>query len=1629
LVSSKALFTDDRSRSADEVEGLGFYPEFDEFHGFECVKRALPYFLIAFSAALPGFSQDKKESELRLPFQDSVRVLLENTRATDAVAIGLALSNVWGGLGQDQQIVIMRQSKLMKRKGFKLRPHFQNYFGAIVNAVNIENADAGTLTGYLKVCGKVIENEPLSAASTFFANSSDFFRSHALHDEKGFRLLVRDDQYNFDYIEAYVPPPIVEDTTSSDAPFESWDEKSDEVTTWEDEPADTIPPPEASPWAQPVYVPEVTGAVIRFDKLTLNFSTPYDSAFLVNTSGTFMISRNLFVGDGGRFDWSSAGLASDSVYADLKQYYFLTNTPRLKAEQVKLMYKGKIAAPIDGIFEFASIRHKDEASASYPRFMSYEADVPMLGFGDDGLRYTGGFALNGSRMLSSSVHGGNARLEVMGNANKKFEAQATIFEFRDSTIYSKNAAIRINQGNDSIYHPAVQLRYGYKDRQLTVQRSKTNLKDTPFTSSYFKIDFSGDVMRWNLKEDSLGRDSLNIFTTAGLSQQPMVIESQDFFDPRDFQHLRGVGFSFHPLAMVARYAADNGTLEFFSSDLVNASGKSYSEVNSAMNFLAQKGMIDYDRSNGRIKVKEKVLHIEASRNNESDYDNMKIHSIQNGPANATINFDEGYMTVRGVDEFKVSDSLNVQIKPDSSIITIQQNRDIKFNGRITAGNFEINGRDFLLKYDSFFINLNHIDSIRFYVTELNAKGQPVRRRVNNAMVGADSTAAAAGGLDASANKTQGTLFINRPDNKSGRERVPNFPRLDASAGGVIYFDRREVLDGAYDRSVFFVVPPFQLDSLSDADPTAINFEGTFVSSGMFPTFREKLHTQPDKSLGFSHAIPEAGYPLYNTEAKIYGAMGLDNAGIRATGRIDYLAASVESKDFIFYPDSVVGNGNIGELKEKQFGAIWYPQVTLPDFRLKWFPKQDRFGLTNLRDPFQLYAGSAQLNGELIVSRAGTLGSGSLITRGSELKSEEMKFSSKDFGARHAEFEVKTTNPDKPALAASDVRLKFDLAKNAADISPEIIGVAAFEFPYAQFKTSITDAHWDLNTQKITMQKDADAPLEDSYFYTTRDDLDSLVFNAEKAEYDIQLQQLKVSGIPYIVVADAQITPDKNEVLILENAKIGQLKNTTIVLDTLNGFHRLTDGVVDIVSRREFSGYATYQYVNALNDTFAIKMTDFHLENIDAQGGDRRRHVGRESVATQQTVAHGAVEEKSGLVIAPRIFYKGDMVMYATKPALQLRGFVKFDLKKIKGYDTWIRHEQGGDETEIYLDFDKALTEEGSRVQAGLHFSDDNSLYITFVFDKKNIDDEDFFVPGGSLFFDSTEFKIEDRAKAAGEKLSGKVFAYNEEKQEVRFEGPVSFFQGNTKDFNITATALGSGSLETNDIRMNSFLMVDMNVPSTAYDLMARNILEVIKNEGVAQEGLGDQTELLYKIADILGERAVKDYEAKSLQGYVPLVSLPPLVKPLVFANVNLRWAQKHKAFYSTGGLGLSNIGKNDINGTFEGFMEIRKNDDGSPAYHLFIKASPESWYYFGYEDNRLLVHSSDPAFNDIIGKKTNAAKAKVGELVFVPGSDEETLAFIRRFRLDYLGLETDYDLFSATATKKEKKKEETDDGF
>src|SRR5690606_5946813 len=118
----------------------------------------------------------------------------------------------------------------------------------------------------------------------------------------------------------------------------------------------------------------------------------------------------------------------------------------------------------------------------------------------------------------------------------------------------------------------------------------------------------------------------------------------------------------------------------------------------------------------------------------------------------------------------------------------------------------------------------------------------------------------------------------------------------------------------------------------------------------FPQFKEKLHTQSDKSLGFEHIIPGQDYQLYKGDASMRGTLKMDNRGLRGDGTIRFLAASVSSPDFTFYPDSVIARGDQATIDEKQFGDVLFPEAKLTNYDMKWYPKEDKMKLKNLNAP-------------------------------------------------------------------------------------------------------------------------------------------------------------------------------------------------------------------------------------------------------------------------------------------------------------------------------------------------------------------------------------------------------------------------------------------------------------------------------------------------------------------------------------------------------------------------------------------------------------------------------------------------------------------------------------------------------
>ncbi len=1323
--------------------------------------------------------------------------------------------------------------------------------------------------------------------------------------------------------------------------------------------------------------PKHEGPAIVLQNNSMVIITPFDSMIIKETDGNFLLNTRTFAGERAVINWPADNKNAKGAVISLGQFYIRPDRSDFWSPNATMSFPKLFAGTIKGSFIYKSQKRRPRQLSRYPIFTSNEADIDLILPGRN-VSYRGGIEISGNTFSGTSVSRKPGRLTLSDNKGNKALLISQRFEFRaDSIITSDQAELTLVHGSDTLQHPAVSVFYDARSRTLSLLRNK-KFQVTPFRSTYFDVNVNAEMIQWDMNTDLV-----NFTIQNGKDLLPVTIESKDYFSEERFSRL-GAGMAFNPVVASVYYANQYGTREFSEMELSDFYKTDIKQIRLGMVILERYGFADYNHETGLVILKEKAFHFYKASGKKVDYDNFFIPSREPGLPNIIWSLDSGEMKVNGVKRFYLTSDYLVYAEPENEQLTLLKGRNFQMDGMLNAGEFQYKGKNYQFDYDQFLIQLNQVDSVRIQVTipdslkSIQGEKSPLSNHLN---------------------ETSGVLYLDDPKDKSG-VKPGAYPDFVSNSDAIVYFDGPEVLNGAYDRSVKFIIPPFDADSLnSDA---AISFDGTFNSGNVFPDFEETLKLQSDNSLGFVHQIPPAGYPLYGTAAKTYEKIRLSNQGMRGGGKIDFITSTIYSDDFVYYPDSVAAYGTGGFIGQGNANGSSYPEAVLGPYRMHWEPRIDSMNLKNIRSPFKFYNATAELDGGVNITSRGVYGNGIMFTRGSKAVSKQMEFKELSYGARHAEFEILTDNPDKPAMAGDDIRLNFDLVNGTAVIHPEVEGVASLVFPYAQMRTSITNAVWDLEDSTVTMTKPADVPIESSYFYTTRKELDSLAFNAEEATYDFNTRELFVSGIPYIIVADAKITPENNETTILENFELQAFNHAELIIDTANQYHYLYDGEIKIISRNEFVGSAKYRLISGL-DTFAIKFDSFTLSEV---------YVNDKPV--KMTVSGGQVLEKDKLIIAPGFYYKGGTRMYAYKPSLDLDGFVKLKLSE-PSYNYWLQYERSDGNPEVSMDFETALFEDEVQPIAGLHYDLRGSIYTTFVELRKLDSDEDFFMAKGLLTYDTSSltYRIEKQSKTYGESYEGHTYIYNDSTKNVIFEGLVNFFNVYNQDVTIQASVLGTGNRESYEFDLNAMLGIDFQNAQTYMELMSKDLIDIVERLGPPLANDFSSIELLYKLANFTSDQVAKGYEKASLKDYEPLHDISEkLEKSLLISGVKLKWSQAHKSFYNTTKLAISNIYDKDINAKLDGFIEIMKDDSNNDVLNIFIQAAPGTWYFIGYAGNQLFMYSSNSDFNDDVAANSNFGKAKPGDLVLVLGDETETLTFINDFREKYFGITEAYDLVS-----------------
>ncbi|UHG91364.1 hypothetical protein [Spirosoma oryzicola] len=1601
--------------------------------------------LVLFLSVSPSFGQAVRFSDKPDQFMAEVQKLMA-TGGAGAVRAGTNLQSLWSEnrLSAQQQERVMALSRKMNQKRLQAAAHFAPLYEALYQASNSQQSggSSANVDGILTVAEKLFEaNDP-----KVFARSMEtvrrFIDRHELYASNYNKLYAQGGSYQIRYVDAAQPVSTTGVATPADSlaaakaaaersRFDGWDTPASSDSTQ----PKTIGV-QFIPQRRPI--PPVSGAVISLKDASLAIVANGDSATLANTSGDFMLKDGVWVGQGGKFTWETAG--RPDIFVTLSDYSMSATSPKLAADDVTLTYPTGSAKPVKGVFEYVS--KKKGGPVTYPRFMSWQNDAKLPDLGTD-IDYRGGLALSGTQLVGASASSQPAQLTVKYNGKPAFTATSRRFDFSTSdtttagfggTTGSAKPLISANSASfvgyvdtDSITHPSVKFRYDKNQRIAWLDREqRTDYARVPYADSYHKFYILPEVVRWDLP-----RRKVDFYQVGAKREVPVRFESFDYFQPQRYSDLT-VDYGFHPLQIVANYISTKKQQTFLDDDIVRFAKVSPVALRGSLNRMVLEGYLDRDPRTSLMRLSRKGYLYVLAYTGKRDYDNFQVQSIfasNDSTKNATINLDDKLLTIRGVERFTLSDSLKIFGIPSDKTLRIGKGRAFTLNGQFKAGTLRYAGRDLKFDYDKFAMNLNKIDSITFSSQKLAAQGK-------EGEVGGDIKY-----------ENPGMVYFGSADNKSGRiAGKKTTQRLVMPEGMTVYFNQPVRGDITYNQKVYFKIPAIDNDSLGKGD---ISFIGTFHSDGIFPPFKAELKTMPDNTLGFVHKAPATGYPVYSTKkgtapsnVKFTGELVMDKTGLRAEGILNHLTASLNTKGMLFMTDSLIASGDKGEIKEGLVGKGYFPQVQLNNFSMKWWPKADSMVITTQKNNFNFYGATTNLEGGLAVRSSGLFGNGTLRRKDSEAISKSIKFNKEGFVADKAQFKILSDkDANRPILLGNDINVDFNqtkgivsLAINKSTTLDDTLAGSSVEFPFAAYKTNINRAQWNINAKTIAMKGD----VKTSTFTATGEEQEGLTFNGSAAVYDVEKMMLNINGVPYITSADARIYPDKGSVAIRRNGEMLALKNARLELDTVSLFHRLKNGNIQVLSRTRFAGDATYQFATAKGDTASIKMGSFELKEAPTLTADTKkptrskRNSSQKAATTYFTVARAEVDEDDNLQLAPKMLYKGTIAMQAPERDLSLDGFIKPALKKRQDLISgWIPFkEKIGERLEIKVD--KNLKNEGNQqLVAGIHFRVGNAgLYPTFLSPKEDPKDEDLFSATGIMSYDEKDkvYRISSKgndspagqpalaiasadsasrsdSSAASSDDVENAFTFNDSRGVMTFKGKMNLLNAGPNEY-LLASGSARINIDSSQYRLNTLLAFSFPVPDPLNSSIADKLVKSNQEEKNDEAADDDLNRLSDKLLPLIGQQAVDAYRTKAQNQHVPLnQASPKLAGMLVLANANLRWSDKFSAFYSTGQLGVSNMSATDINAQMDGFVEIRKTANGDEA-SIYLESSPDVWVFYDYKPGstptaigQLAIITSDQEINDrLMAGTKNSAKATVE---IVPATADEKTAFVERYLDQY----------------------------
>ena len=1261
-----------------------------------------------------------------------------------------------------------------------------------------------------------------------------------------------------------------------------------------------------------------------------------DSTMISNAHGTYFPDRYLFVGASGKVSWEKAGFSDAEVRSEIFDYRLDVTRNQVVADSATLYHHLFFQEPVPGKLTDQSVRITATQNATFPRFET-KADKFSIDNIYEGVNYEGGLTFEGANVRGTGENYAPALISLFRNDTLYIKVKSKNFLLTRANVNSQESTMTLYLEDDSIYHTNLGFQYLTNTREVNFFRTSSPVSKSPYFNSYHNLDMYFEFLNWDMDEPFI-----KMSRARGASIGQASFESFSFFRSTLFERM--IYFDdVHPLYNLKSFAEYFYDESFPISEYARWLNQPVESVTRLCIELANRGFLFYDRNIDEVTITPKVDDHINSYAKRKDYDVISVFSEVAAPTdNAVLDLRNFDITINGVQNVFLSDSQRVAIFPYNNQLIVEKNRNFRFDGVVVAGLFTIFGHEFSFDYDKFKIDLTKIDSIQIAVEtdERDMYGDHLVNEIQNLIQLASAE-----------------LFIDDPDNKSGRRSLRQYPIINSTTYSYIFFDKIPGLEGVYPQSDFyFRVDPFSYENIDRYRTTDLNLTGVFNGGNIMKEVSQNLIILEDNSLGFAMNIDSNGLDLYDGKGRLFEFISMGNSGLTASGRIDRLSGTAYSENFRLFPDSMITVASDFSIKASEDRK--YPDLNISDVEIKWMTESDEWYAYNRPGKvFDMFANGTTLDGYINQTPDEMKGGGVIDRTDARLTSDYFSFTAGTITADSSDYVLKPLRGEGIAFLAENTitEIDFPLQETRFRLYSE---ESVLKFPEIEYICTMSDFLYDMENQILKMEHKGTASaalmpaeelinvprtnLEPPTFYSTNSLRDTIKFASREGFYYLKDETIEAGGINYIPIADALIQPGEGKILIGKRADISTIQDAVIAV---NNKHLIHSASVKIGSARSYSGSGTYDYRDEEGKISPVRFSEIKVDTLT-------------------TNARGYIGENENFMLSPFFTFSGDVIMSARRDFLTFIGGagITHNCEQFESLPVKFRSEINPDAVMIPVTDKPRDMNDNMLFSTSFLNTDSIHVYPAFLSPRKSWSDTPLVSAEGLIYYDKAagSYKIASLNKLTDNSVAGNMVSLDKNFCLLTGEGKINL--GTDFDLvNMQNAGLTFHNTDSQKLTIQTFLALDFHFSDEALRIMSD---EIRLTPGLRPVSLN--TDFYRKGLNlILGDRAARVI-SDEIGTFGSIRNMPQeFIYELFLNDVTLEWNEASSSFRSVGKIGIGFVGQQPVNLYVDGHIDIQRRRSGD-LIDIYLKASESTWYYFSYFRGTMMTLSGNNDYNTLI---------------------------------------------------------------